>query len=126
MANRIRTEHRPRTSVANGIGCVGQLHSLRKSLNIYIKFDRLSISIPAFLQEDDNENVSWVTTDAYSVDFNPAIGGEHVQAGFLVSVVSDEGDTSRTHYRESYYVVEGKIVHWRQWEMKINPPAEDE
>ena len=76
------------------------------------------------IRETDG-NISWEATHAFSVDYNPEIGGEHVQAGFLVTTVSDEGDTTRSHYNESYYVIEGKIIHWRQWQMKLNPPTGD-
>ncbi|MDP6921964.1 MAG: nuclear transport factor 2 family protein [Lutibacter sp.] len=79
-------------------------------------------SADAFIQsiQEGNQNVesSWTYDFAYSVDFRPGEGGEHIQAGFTGTQVKDSV-TTRKKYRESYYVVEGKIVEWQQYEMLI-------
>ena len=63
--------------------------------------------------EDDDSDDTWTFNFAYSVDLNPEIGGEHVQAGFTGYEVED-GDTTKTIYHESYYIIQGKIVRWSQ------------
>lgn len=69
------------------------------------------------LKTDYNPNDSWTFDGAFSVDLDPSLGGEHVQAGFTgIEVV--EGDTTTTYYRESYYIVEGKLVMWNQFTQK--------
>ena len=69
------------------------------------------------IEDDYDENDSWTFDIAYSVDLNPEIGGEHVQAGFTgINVV--ESDTTKTYYQESYYVVDGKVITWNQYTQK--------
>lgn len=69
-----------------------------------------------FLKEDDEdeENVSWTFDYAFSVDLDPTRGGEHVQAGFT-GMSTEDGKVDTTYYHESYYVIDGKIVSWRQY-----------
>ncbi len=60
--------------------------------------------------------VSWTYDYAFSVDLDPTIGGEHVQAGFTVTYPAtedSEGRVNRNH--ESYYVVDGKIITLTQY-----------
>jgi hypothetical protein len=64
------------------------------------------------LAEDDSDD-TWSFNYAYSVDLDPETGGEHVQAGFTGYAVSD-GDTTKTYYHESYYIIQGKIITWNQ------------
>ena len=70
------------------------------------------------LVSEDWEDHTWTFDYAYSVDLDPSRGGEHVQAGFTGSFVED-GVETKDHVHESYYVVEGKIVMWRQYKMEI-------
>ena len=72
----------------------------------------------------EGADISWTFDYAYSVDLDPTRGGEHVQAGFTGTGVKD-GVTSKSHYHEWYYVVDGKIVMWRQFESKINNEEEE-
>lgn len=72
--------------------------------------------------ESDGADISWTFDYAFSVDLDPTQGGEHVQAGFTGTGSTDEGENKK-HYHESYYVVDGKIVMWRQFSMDI---AEEE
>ncbi len=73
-------------------------------------------------EESDGADISWTFDYAFSVDLDPTRGGEHVQAGFTGTGETEEGE-SKKHYHESYYVVDGKIVSWRQYSMDI---AEEE
>jgi len=66
--------------------------------------------------EDFQKNVTedttggWTFDRAYSVDLNPALGGEHVQAFFNSYDINPDGDTIKSKIYESYYVVNNKIV----------------
>jgi hypothetical protein len=68
--------------------------------------------------EDEGYDVSWTFDYAFSVDLDPARGGEHVQAGFTVTAVKDNIELKR-YYHEWYYVVEGKIVMLKQYTIEI-------
>ena len=64
-------------------------------------------------------SVSWTYDYAFSVDLNPSIGGEHVQAGFTVTYPptdDSEGYVNQNH--ESYYIVDGKIISLIQYVAK--------
>lgn len=74
--------------------------------------------IETIKSEDDGSEVSWTFDYAYSVDLDPLRGGEHVQAGFTGTSVKDGVETKK-YYHEWYYVVEGKIVTWRQYTIDI-------
>ncbi|MDA0315726.1 MAG: hypothetical protein O3A40_10595, partial [Bacteroidetes bacterium] len=52
----------------------------------------------------------WIFERAFSVDLNPAEGGEHVQAFFNSYNINQEGDTIKAKIYESYYIVNKKIV----------------
>jgi len=70
-----------------------------------------------FIQaEDAGSDVSWTFDYAYSVDLDPSMGGEHVQAGFTTTMVK-ESDTTMSRVHESYYIIEGKIVMWNQYKI---------
>ena len=62
--------------------------------------------------------ISWTFDYCYSVDLDPTRGGEHVQAG-ITGKYKKDGKETKTSYHEWYYVVEGKIVMWRQYKMDI-------
>ena len=68
--------------------------------------------------EDDGSDVSWTFDYAFSVDLDPSRGGEHVQAGFTGTSTKDGVETKKS-YHESYYIIEGKIVMWRQYTIDI-------
>jgi len=70
----------------------------------------------AILEADENSD-TWTFNTAYSVDLNPELGGEHVQAIFT-SFSIEAGDTTRTYYHESYYIIQGKIIFWDQFSRK--------
>ena len=60
-------------------------------------------------------NVTWSYDYAFSVDLNPEVGGEHVQAGFTITYPATEDSEERVNYQhESYYIVDGKIITLRQ------------
>ena len=67
-----------------------------------------------------NEEVedSWTFDYAFSVDLNPSLGGEHVQAGFTNTSVK-AGVTTKRNLHESYYIINGKIVWWNQYAMDL-------
>ena len=52
----------------------------------------------------------WIFDRAFSVDLNPAEGGEHVQAFFDSYDINQEGDTIKAKIYESYYIIDKKIV----------------
>ena len=67
------------------------------------------------------ENVSWSYNYAFSVDLDPSIGGEHVQAGFSVDYPETEDSEAYTNlHHESYYVVDGKIITLRQYAIRVD------
>ena len=67
------------------------------------------------------ENVSWSYNYAFSVDLDPSIGGEHVQAGFSVDYPETEDSEAYTNlHHESYYVVDGKIITLRQYAIRLD------
>ena len=60
-------------------------------------------------------NVTWSYDYAFSVDLNPEVGGEHVQAGFTITYPATEDSEERVDYQhESYYIVEGKNITLNQ------------
>jgi hypothetical protein len=64
--------------------------------------------------EMEGAEVSWTFDYAFSVDLDPTRGGEHVQAGFT-GTGSEGGVESKKYYHEWYYIIDGKIVMWRQY-----------
>ena len=68
---------------------------------------------------NNGSNVSWSYNYAYSVDLDPEIGGEHVQAGFSITYPATEDSEERVDYQhESYYVVDGKIITLNQYSIR--------
>ena len=64
-------------------------------------------------------SVSWTYDYSFSVDLDPSIGGEHVQAGCTVTYPptdDSEGYVNQNH--ESYYIVDGKIISLIQYVAK--------
>jgi len=72
---------------------------------------------------DEGSEDSWTFDYAFSVDLDPTMGGEHVQAGFTGTSVKDS-ITTRKKYHESYYIIEGKIVTWNQYTRVHNEEEE--
>ena len=64
-------------------------------------------------------NGGWTFNRAYSVDLNPALGGEHVQAFFNSYNIDSDGDTVKAKIYESYYVVNKKIVWLDQFRQEV-------
>ena len=59
---------------------------------------------------------TWSYNYAFSVDLDPLVGGEHVQAGFSVDYpATEDKEEYTTLHHESYYVVDGKIITLRQF-----------
>ena len=77
---------------------------------MFTNFDALKAS-----QEADSAEVSWTFDYAYSVDINPSMGGEHVQAGFTVSSPKEDGTVEKYLVHESYYIIDQKIVTLSQY-----------
>jgi len=69
--------------------------------------------------EESQGSPTWKFQYAYSVDINPEIGGEHVQAGFLIKTTDEDGNEHKKRFHESYYVVQGKIVWLNQYSQKV-------
>ena len=65
------------------------------------------------------DNATWSYNYAFSVDLDPSIGGEHVQAGFLITYpATDDREEYSNLQHESYYVVDGKIITLRQYSIR--------
>ena len=68
---------------------------------------------------NDGSNVTWSYNYAFSVDLNPEIGGEHVQAGFSITYPATEDSEERVDYQhESYYILDGKIITLNQYSIR--------
>jgi hypothetical protein len=64
-------------------------------------------------------SATWSFDYAFSVDLDPTIGGEHVQAGFSITYPATEETEEITNLQhESYYVVDGKIITLRQYSIR--------
>ena len=74
-------------------------------------------SFDSFVESlSDGSNVSWSYDYAFSVDLDPEVGGEHVQAGFSVTYPGTDDSDERIDYQhESYYIVDGKIITLNQY-----------
>ena len=74
-------------------------------------------SFDSFIESlNDGSNVSWSYDYAFSVDLDPEVGGEHVQAGFSVTYPGTDDSDERIDYQhESYYIVDGKIITLNQY-----------
>ena len=93
---------------------------LADTAKFYFADGRSATSSDDFLkiiEADYDESESWTFDIAYSVDLNPEIGGEHVQAGFT-GISVKESDTTKTYYHESYYIIDGKVITWNQYTQK--------
>jgi hypothetical protein len=67
----------------------------------------------------NGSNVTWSLNYAFSVDLDPSTGGEHVQAGFVITYPATEESEERVDYQhESYYVVDGKIITLNQYSIR--------
>ena len=72
--------------------------------------------VESFSSGDD---ASWTYNYAYSVDLDPSIGGEYVQAGFIITYpATDDREEYSNLQHESYYVVDGKIITLRQYSIR--------
>ena len=74
------------------------------------------------LATNENPDNTWTFNWAFSIDIDPTIGGEHVHASFSSNTPDSLGTTR--NYHEKYYVIDGKVVTWHQWGMRVN--AENE
>jgi len=74
-------------------------------------------SFDSFIESlSDGSNVTWSYDYAFSVDLDPEVGGEHVQAGFSVTYPGTNDSDERIDYQhESYYIVDGKIITLNQY-----------
>ena len=62
---------------------------------------------------------TWSYNYAFSVDLDPTIGGEYVQAGFSVNYPETDNSEEYTDlHHESYYVVDGKIITLNQFAIR--------
>ena len=65
------------------------------------------------------DNATWSYNYAFSVDLDPSIGGEHVQAGFQITYpATDDREEYTNLQHESYYVVDGKIITLNQYSIR--------
>ena len=59
---------------------------------------------------------TWEYNYAYSVDLNPSVGGEYVNAGFEVTYpATDDSDEVVNWNHENYFVQDGKIISLTQY-----------
>jgi len=69
------------------------------------------------LSANENLENSWTFNGAFSIDIDPTIGGEHVHASFSNNTADSLG--TKRDYHEKYYVIDGKVVTWHQWGMRV-------
>ena len=69
--------------------------------------------------EAEDPSVSWEFIYAFSVDIDPSLGGEHVQAGFKVSVPGEDDAIDQFNIHESYFIQDGKIITLSQFKQDI-------
>lgn len=75
--------------------------------------------------EDFQKNIAldtmgvWTFDRAFSVDLNPATGGEHVQAFFNSFGINAAGDMAKSKIYESDYIIDNKIVMLNQFCQEI-------
>ena len=65
--------------------------------------------------DEQNSTTKWDFVSAYSVDLDPSMGGEHVQASFNVT----SGDSLVRELHEQYYIINNKIVLWKQFSLPV-------
>ena len=77
-------------------------------------------TLDSFIESiSSGDSATWTFNYAYSVDLDPSIGGEHVQAGFQVTYpASDDKEEYTDIQHESYYVVDEKIITFRQYSIR--------
>mgnify|MGYP001326609438 CR=1 FL=1 len=78
-------------------------------------FDNTNDFINEISSQQESPTV-WKLLSAYSVDLDPLRGGEHVQASF--EVTNEAGDVIR-ELHEQYYIIDSKIVQWRQFSLPL-------
>ena len=66
----------------------------------------------------NGETLKWEPQNAFSVDLNPEIGGEHVNMLYLATYETAESK-SQFYADLWFYVVDGKIVTIRQFNQSI-------
>ena len=74
---------------------------------------------------EENPDHSWTFDYAFSVDLDPSQGGEHVQAGFTGTEMKDSVAV-KTIYHESYYIIDGKVITWNQFDMDVKQEEKEE
>ena len=90
------------------------------TLTITISNGRVFKNFDDFKNYEQSQGSSnWEFLYAYSVDINPKIGGEHVQAGFLITNTEAYGTKVKKRVHESYFISQGKIVSLDQYEQKV-------
>ena len=80
-------------------------------------FDNTNDFINDMSSQEGNSSTVWKLLSAYSVDLDPLRGGEHVQASF--EVTNKAGDTVIRELHEQYYIIDSKIVQWRQFSLPL-------
>jgi len=78
------------------------------------KFNSVDDFIEHVKKQLVDQEANWTYDWAVSVDLSPDKSGEWVNAAFTSDVSDTKEDTSKIHYNEWYYVVDGKISFWRQ------------
>ena len=82
-------------------------------------FDNSNDFINEVSTQQTNGTSKWEFLGAYSVDLDPSRGGEHVQASFDLIETLD-GISSKSELHEQYYIIDNKIVSWKQFSIPIN------
>tara|TARA_B110000014_G_C19824417_1_gene427670 strand:+ start:114 stop:647 length:534 start_codon:yes stop_codon:yes gene_type:complete len=66
--------------------------------------------------QSSGTQVTWEYNYAYSVDLNPSVGGEYVNAGFEVTYpATDDSEEVVNWNHENYFVQDGKIISLTQY-----------
>lgn len=96
---------------------------LADTAKFYFADGRMAKSSTEFIElltkgNEESPDHSWTFDYAFSVDLDPTQGGEHVQAGFTGTEVVDSVKV-KTIYHESYYIIDGKVITWNQYDMNV-------
>jgi hypothetical protein len=98
------------------ISVVKKFDELLQSKNYDLLYEHFSDS--ATFTYHNNETLKWEPQNAFSVDLDPDMGGEHVNMLYLATYESEESK-SQFYANLWFYVREGKIVTLRQFNQSI-------
>ena len=70
------------------------------------------------VRDSNGSTFEWSFTNLFSVDLDPATGGEHVHADYF-GTYTEDGKADNFRVMNRYYIVDGKIVMWNSYYQDI-------